>query len=225
MISNILNEQRDKNLGDFRSVCPNIDKMIHCMDCFMTLVSERLLNHHLRASEVNEVYRLKLIVSFIRTHYVISDLVKYSENIEAVVLLRKQLELLGRFKELEKHTSMSLHGKTPNIKYIKNCGALYGVLSEISHSSKEETLSLLGEYVSDDVVSYSLLPVFSKHTIITFSNYVSLFCKFAAEMLIYQENNINGYTSDEDMDIINNLIEEGCVSNIPFFEQWKEDKE
>lgn len=225
MVSDILNEQRDKNLSDFRSTCPNIDKMIHYMDCFMTLVSDRLLNHHVISSDGNEVYRLKLIVSFIRTHYVISDLVKYSENIEAVVLLRKQLELLGRFKELEKQPSISLHGKTPNIKHVESCGALYGVLSEISHSSKEETLSLLGEYVSDDVVSYSLLPVFTKHTITTFSNYVSLFCKFAAEMLIYQENNIKGYTSDEDMDIINNLIEEGCESNIPFFEQWKEDQE
>lgn len=225
MISNILNEQREKNYKDFRSNCPNIDKMIHYMDCFMTLVSKRLLSHHVGASEENEVYRFKLIVSFIRTHYVISDLIKYSENIEAVVLLRKQMELLGRFKELEKQSSISLQGKTPNIKHIENCGVLYGVLSEISHSSKEETLSLLGEYVSDDVVSYSLLSVFTKHTITTFSNYVSLFCKFAAEMLIYQGNNIKGYTSDEDMDIINNLIEEGCRSNIPFFEQWKEDKE
>lgn len=225
MVSDILNEQRNENLSDFRSACPNVDKMIHYMDCFMTLVSERLLTYHVGAFEENEVYRLKLIVSFIRTHYVISDLVKCSENIEAVVLLRKQLELLCRFKELEKQPSVSLHGKTPNIKHIENCGVLYGVLSEISHSSKEETLSLLGEYVSDDAVSYSLLPVFTKHTITTFSNYVSLFCKFAAEMLIYQGNNIKGYTSDEDMDIINNLIEEGCRSNIPFFEQWKEDKE
>ena len=95
MVSDILNDQRAKNLSDFRSACPNIDKMIHYMDCFMTLVSERLLSSHVEASEENEVYRLKLIVSFIRTHYVISDLVKYSENIEAVVLLRKQLELLG----------------------------------------------------------------------------------------------------------------------------------
>lgn len=225
MVSDILNEQRGKNLSDFRLDCPNIDKMIHYMDCFMTLVSERLLSHHVGASEENEVHRLKLIVSFIRTHYVISDLVKYSENIEAVVLLRKQLELLGRFKELEKQPSISLHGKTPNIKHIENCGALYGVLSEISHSSKEETLSLLGEYVSDNSVSYSLLPVFTKHTIITFSNYTNLFCRFAAEMLTYQENNIEGYTCDEDMNIINNFIEEGLRSNIPYFEQWKEDKE
>lgn len=224
MVSDIFNEQRDENLNDFRSACPNVDNIIHYMDCFMTLVSDRLLNHHVIASDGNEVYRLKLIVSFIRTHYVISDLVKYSENIEAVVLLRKQLELLGRFKELEKQPSISLHGKTPNIKLVENCGALYGVLSEISHSSKEETLSLLGEYVSDEAVSYSLLPVFTKHTIITFSNFSNLFCRFAAEMLTYQKNNIEGYTCDEDMDIINNLIEEGCRSNIPFFEQWKEYK-
>lgn len=225
MVSDILNDQRVKNLSDFRSDCPNIDKMIHYMDCFMTLVSERLLSSHVKVSEENEVYRLKLIVSFIRTHYVISDLVKYSENIEAVVLLRKQLELLGRFKELEKQPSKSLYGKTPNIKHIENCGELYGVLSEISHSAKEETLSLLGEYVSDDAVSYSLLPVFTKHTITTFSNYINLFCRFAAEMLTYQKNNIEGCTCDEDMDIINNLIEEGCKSNIPYFEQWKGNNE
>lgn len=224
MVSDILNEQRDENLRNFRLACPNIDKMIHYMDCFMTLVSKRLLDYHVRVSDENEIYRLKLIVSFIRTHYVISDLVKYSENIEAVVLLRKQLELLSRYRELENKSINSLHGKTPYVKNMKNCGPLYGIFSEISHSSKDETLSLLGEYLSDDAVAYSLLPVFTKHTITTFSNYVNLFCRFAAEMLTYQKNNVEGCTCDEDMDIINNLIEEGCRSNIPYFEQWKENK-
>lgn len=56
MVSDILNEQRNENLSNFRSACPNVDKMIHYMDCFMTSVSERLLTYHVRAFEENEVY-------------------------------------------------------------------------------------------------------------------------------------------------------------------------
>lgn len=225
MISDILKKQRRDNCRKLLSTYPNIDKIIYHMDCFMTLVSERLLKYHVEARNESEAYRLKLLLSFIRTHYVINDLIMQSENIEAVVLLRKQLELLSRYKELEVKSPIELYGKTPNVKYLKNCGELYGIFSEISHSSKDETLSLLGENVSDNVISYSLLPEYTKHTITTFSNYVNLFCRFAAEILTFQKNNIEGWTEDEDMDIINNLIEEGCRSNIPFFEQWKEDKE
>ena len=66
MVSDILNEQRNENLSDFRSACPNVDKMIHYMDCFMTLVSERLLTYHVRAFEetlIPQHYSLTLFIS------------------------------------------------------------------------------------------------------------------------------------------------------------------
>lgn len=36
MVSDILNEQRDENLRNFRLACPNIDKMIHYMDSLLS---------------------------------------------------------------------------------------------------------------------------------------------------------------------------------------------
>lgn len=46
-------------------------------------------------------HRLPLFVSFTKTHMVIDELLHCCESIEAATLVRKQLELLERYKELK----------------------------------------------------------------------------------------------------------------------------
>ena len=48
----------------------------------------------------NREYYGKLMVSFIRTHFVLYDLIICDELVDAEVLFRKQLELVSRFVEL-----------------------------------------------------------------------------------------------------------------------------
>lgn len=49
----------------------------------------------------NMQYQALLLGSFMRTHYVLYELILLSSNIEAATLARKQIELISRIKELD----------------------------------------------------------------------------------------------------------------------------
>lgn len=211
---------RNKNKKDFWKI-PCVPALFSLMDSFMSLLVTSLKDAEFEGSDDEQRYKLKLIVSFIRTHYVIDDLICNGENIEAVTLIRKQLELLNRYKELETKSKEELEGKVPNVKFVANLASLYGSLSEIAHSSKELPLSLLGmEKVEEGRIGVNVFPVYTENLITTMSNHITLFCCFAAEMLNFQCEFIKDWDGSEDKDILSELIEVGKQSCIPCFEQW-----
>ena len=199
--------------------CPQWVNLNLCMDQFISLLLSILKK--LSVTDLEEKYRLTLTVSFIRTHFVIIDLIEASDLIEAATLIRKQAELLARFNEIGDKDLHKLFGKTPNIAAV-NIGATYGSLSEIAHSSKLETMSLLGIQANAEHTSFSVYPVFNEHTLKTISIYCDVFCKFVETMLQYEQLSISKDFNTISMEIINNFIEEGLKSNIDYFEIWKE---
>ncbi|MEN9465478.1 MAG: hypothetical protein RL217_1659 [Pseudomonadota bacterium] len=117
-------------------------------------------------------YIAKLIVSFVRTHFIVIDLTIHSELVEAATLTRKQLELLARLNELRKAESVEdILKRTPNMSSLQTkIKALYGSLSEITHSATPQPLELLG---SVDVQNGSMTPVypeFSEHAYTSLSH-------------------------------------------------------
>ena len=81
-------------------------------------------------------YKLDLTCSFIRTHFVINDLLLTGDIIEAATLIRKQLEVLTRLIEIDANPLAKLLKKTPNVCNVLNKmgKSLYPELSEIAHS-------------------------------------------------------------------------------------------
>lgn len=199
--------------------CPHWENLIQCMDQFISLVLSILKT--LSVTDIEQKYRLTLIASFIRSHFVIIDLIESSNLIESATLIRKQAELLARFNELEDKDIDKLFGKTPNIKAV-NIGSTYGSLSEIAHSSKLETMSLLGVQENGEHIGFSIYPIFNEHTIKTISIYCDVFCKFSAAILEFELVARTKNFSSISMEILNNFIEIGMASNIDYFENWKE---
>ena len=199
--------------------CPHWENLILSMDQFISLLLSILKT--LSVTDLQEKYRLTLIVSFIRTHFVIIDLIEASDLIEAATLIRKQAELLARFNEIGDNDLHKLFGKTPNIKAV-NIGSTYGSLSEIAHSAKLETMSLLGVQDHAEHTAFSVYPVFNEHTLKTMSIYCDVFCKFAAAMLQYEQLSKSKEFNKISMEILISFIEEGMKSNICYFETWKE---
>jgi hypothetical protein len=80
-------------------------------------------------------YQLGVSASFIRTHFIISDMILDGNLVEAMVLLRKQLESLVRLHEIDTKPLGKLEGKVPNIQNVMNkaAGRVYGNLSEVAH--------------------------------------------------------------------------------------------
>lgn len=108
-------------------------------------------------------YKLDLTCSFIRTHFVINDLLLTGDIIEAATLIRKQLESLTRLIEIDAHPLSKLLRKTPNVCHVlKKMGkSLYPELSEIAHSGTPLVGKLIVQNESGtDKTGPSIYPVF-----------------------------------------------------------------
>ena len=119
-------------------------------------------------AETNAVtsYQLSLSASYIRSHYIITDLLLNGDLLEALVLMRKQLETLARISEVSKIDLSKLEGKVPNVKNVLPLGAgrVYGDLSEVAHFSRPEVGELLDVHKSGELVGPTLLPAFSERS-------------------------------------------------------------
>jgi len=120
----------------------------------------------------NGPYVGALIISFVRTHFIIIDLVTCCELIEAATLLRKQFELLARLKELRtSETIEHLLRRTPNLSTLETpIKTLYGMYSEIAHSSTPEWLELLGRIEQSGEPKLHVYPAFDKNAYVALSH-------------------------------------------------------
>lgn len=116
--------------------------------------------------ETNEriSYQLAIVTSYIRSHFLINDLIMGGDIIEALTVIRRQIEALARLNEADSGPLQMLFGRTPNVKNILNQGSgpLYGYLSEVAHSSSPRLSTLLGIVSDPERIGASLIPVFSE---------------------------------------------------------------
>ena len=207
---------------------PNVLELLKLMDEYFV----SLINRFENVSGMGEIdnYKLALIVSFIRTQLIISEHILNSELIEVTILERKQIELIARLSEIDKKTSNKetlhkLKGKTPNIgngNVSENLKNMYGMFSEIAHSSKIEPFALLAENIDNDRIAYSVLPEYSStNTIVALGNHIQLFFDFVIYMFSFQTEFIPSYTNKDDMELINNLLEEGKLAKLSVFDRFK----
>lgn len=80
-------------------------------------------------------YQISLAISFVRTHFIVNDMIMYGDLIEAFTLIRKNFESLTRLHEIDENPLLKLQKKTPNVINIFKEGGkqLYPTLSEIAH--------------------------------------------------------------------------------------------
>jgi hypothetical protein len=111
-------------------------------------------------------YQIGIVTSFIRTHFLVCDFTLNGDLVEAVVLIRKQLESLARLHELDSTPWQKLIGKVPNIKNILKgkSGRMYGDLSEVAHFSTPRVAELLHVIEDGELLGPSLLPKYSKES-------------------------------------------------------------
>lgn len=93
------------------------------------------LQEKIENSDEKISYQLDLSASFIRTHFLIDDLILSGDIIEALTLIRKQIENLARLIEIDEKPLAKIARKTPNVcNILKKPGKkLYPELSEVAH--------------------------------------------------------------------------------------------
>jgi hypothetical protein len=56
-------------------------------------------------------YQIGVVTSYVRTHFIVTDLILNGDLVEAVILIRKQLESVARLNELDERPLNKLEGK------------------------------------------------------------------------------------------------------------------
>ena len=110
-------------------------------------------------------YQVSLSASYLRTHFIINDMILHSDLVEANTLLRKQLECLTRLHELDSKPLQKLTRKTPNVinTFRKMGKETYPHLSEIAHFASPNAGELLHILEQEgDLVGPSMMPVYTK---------------------------------------------------------------
>lgn len=109
-------------------------------------------------------YQISLVTSYIRSHYLINDMILDGDVVEATTLIRKQLESLTRIHELDANPLAKLLKKTPNvINCFKSVGKkIYPHLSEIAHFATPRVGELLHVVEDGELVGPSLHPRYTK---------------------------------------------------------------
>ncbi|AZA56350.1 hypothetical protein [Chryseobacterium shandongense] len=189
---------------------PKLSELKLMMDGLIVTVSN---NFHTPVTNLNDKisYQIALSASYIRTHFLINDLIMSGDVIEAATLLRKQLEALTRLIEVEEKEISKLEKKTPNVNNVFNNSTkeLYKQLSEIAHSSSNKVTDMISNFEEDrNRAEAHIYPQFSLHSLECYKFHVFIamgflgyFIKFA--MKVYQEN----YHYQEDIRVFLILVD------------------
>jgi hypothetical protein len=149
-------------------------------------------------------YQLGVSVSFVRTHFIVYDLIMEGCIVEAIVLIRNQLESLARLHELDSKPLAKLAGQVPNIQNVLKgqTGRLYGNLSEVAHFSKPRVSELLHVVEDGERRGPSLLPVFHERNFAAFDMNCFIAIYFLAWLIDKQSTWYPGYDNGRDKQLL-----------------------
>lgn len=207
---------REEALNALDAEYPDVKGVFGRMISFFTELCRRL--DGVEVGDEALQYKILLAVSFMRTHICVCEHIFNSENIEAVILMRKQLELIARMREVEVKDLENLYEKVPNVVFGRPMNNLYGILSKITHNTDLESLDMLGYRMDDEThKQFSLYPIYNENTIYSFDIAIGLFLMFVMESIFLQKQLFPDYDIKADGDAIVDFFQYGQSTNIPFF--------
>ena len=199
---------------------PGYETIVNKMADFYTMIIGNFAS--VEIADEKQQYKLLLAVSFMRTHYVINELIVYSEIIEATTLMRKQLELIARMEEIDVSELEKLDKKVPQMKHVPWMREYYGLWSQVAHNANMDSLDLLGYNLEDETHKrFYAQPTYTENTIHALCMSIGLFEMFVMEIISYIENIISDYKPVEELKFLVAFNKYGCETNIPFFESIK----
>jgi len=192
----------------FRKVEKNEDNILRILiDGQIGMLAEKFTQ---KINSVNPAisYQIGVSASFIRTHYLISDLILNGDLVEAITLTRKQLESLARLHELDSKPLLKLNKKVPNIQNVLKgpAGRMYGDLSEVAHFSTPRVAELLHVFENGEMIGPSLLPVVTPYAAALFDMNHFIAVYFIAWMVEKLPSWYPGYDNTEDKMLLGRTV-------------------
>ena len=158
---------RTKSNEEYRSKESNLHNIFRITLDGLIVRCVKQLGNKIENTDEKVSYQISLIISFIRTHFIVNDMILEGDLIEAFTLMRKNLESLTRLNEIDQKPLRKLLKKTPNVINVlgKAGKALYPTLSEIAHFGTPVVGNLLSvNSHNDGRIGPSLFPTFNEHS-------------------------------------------------------------
>ena len=158
---------RTKSNEDYRSEESNLHNIFRITLDGLIVRCVKQFSNKIENTDEKISYQISLIVSFVRTHFLINDMILEGDLIEAYTLMRKNLESLTRLNEIDQKPLRKLLRKTPNVINVlgKAGKTLYPTLSEIAHFGTPKVGNLLSVDSHDDGrIGPSLFPKYNQHS-------------------------------------------------------------
>jgi hypothetical protein len=199
---------RESCRKQFRQIEQNEDNIFRILvDGQLGLMAEKM------ASKVDSTtpaisYQIGISASFIRTHFLVAEFILNGDLVEAIVLIRKQLESLARLHELDSKPLQKLTGKVPNIQNSLKAGTrqMYEELSEVAHFSTPRVTTLLHVAERGELIGPSLLPAHTElgKACIDMEHFVVVY--FIAWMIEKLPEWYPGYDNSNDRELLGDTI-------------------
>jgi hypothetical protein len=159
-------QAREKCREEFRRAEREDDNTLRILVDGQIAALEAILSNPIPNVNPSLSYQIGLVTSYTRTHFLVTDLILNGDLIEAVTLIRKQLESLARLHELDHKPLDRLQGVTPNVGmfFRHGGGAIYGHLSEVAHFSRPRVSELMHVIQDGERTGPSLHPAFTEHS-------------------------------------------------------------
>lgn len=123
-------------------------------------------------------YLVYLLTTFTRSQMIASDLMVFGDLVDAVTIMRRQMEVLSRLAEVREAPDLEkLIRQTPNVKHLKtNLNRIYGAYSGVAHGSDPVNVQLLGTGTDSPLVA--MYPRFTEHGYVTLHNLAMLVLEY-----------------------------------------------
>lgn len=188
---------------------PKLSEFRLMLDGLILSVSQ---NFHTPPAVINEniSYRIGLCASYLRTHFIINNLILSGDIIEATTLVRKQLEAFTRLVELEKKEISKLRKKTPNVNNTFNgvTKDLYSKLSEIAHSGSDDVIHLISNFEeNNNRTEANIYPLYSQNSLECYKFHCYIAMGFVSYLIKFAKKIYNDYDDLEDIEMFLILLE------------------
>lgn len=129
-------------------------------DLVLMDLKKKLLNKPQTGLTPNDSNIIYYLGTYIRSYYLISELIMKGYDLEAITLMRRSLEILSRISELEQSEKQELSEKMPKMSStIKDAVRLYGDLTKIAHNQPSFTANFVFLQKGDGRIGASLYPI------------------------------------------------------------------
>lgn len=159
-----------------------LDSRLSLIGVFASLLGFRTEVPGITNERISEV--LNLIVVFVQGATVTEALISEGQYIKAAAVLKQDLELLARIREVQK--GVAKYGKTPDVKHTEHMRRFYGELNNVAHIAKIDLLQqLISKYEDGSVKGVSPIPAFNKAVAINlYQLHILLLFEIAREAFI-----------------------------------------